>query len=119
MAPCRHAGLFMGRSILGEYWPRIARWMLELDTRTQPQRSAAVEIDGGRLSTRSNQLQPLEARVAFLADDDVVVHGNAERLGDLDDRLRHLDVGARRRRVAGGMVVHQDDRGRATVRARA
>jgi hypothetical protein len=27
-------------------------------------------------------------------DDQVVVHGDAERLGHLDDRLRHLDVGA-------------------------
>ena len=51
-------------------------------------------------ATNLDQLQPLEARVAFLADDDVVVHGNAERLGDLDDRLRHLDVGAARRRIA-------------------
>ena len=32
--------------------------------------------------------------MAFLADDDVVVHRDAERLGDIDDRLRHLDVGA-------------------------
>ena len=39
------------------------------------------------------------------ADDDVVVHGNAERGGDVDDRLRHLDIGLRRRRIAGGMVV--------------
>ena len=60
----------------------------------------------------SNQLQPLEAGMAFLADDDVVVHRNAERLCDLDDRLRHLDVGARRRRVAGWVIVRQDDRGR-------
>ena len=43
----------------------------------------------------------------FLADDDVVVHRNPQGLGDLDDRLRHHDVGARRRRIAGGMVVHQ------------
>jgi len=42
-----------------------------------------------------------------LADDDVVVHGDAERGGDVDDRFRHLDVGLRRRRIAGGMVVHQ------------
>jgi len=32
---------------------------------------------------------PFRARAAVAADDDVVVHGNAERLGDLDDRLRH------------------------------
>jgi len=28
-APCRHAGLFMGKKILGEYWPEIARWILK------------------------------------------------------------------------------------------
>jgi hypothetical protein len=34
MAPCRHGGLFMGRTILGDYWPRIARWMIEPDSRS-------------------------------------------------------------------------------------
>ena len=53
----------------------------------------------------SNQLQRLEARVAVLADDEVVVHRDAERARDLHDRLRHLDVGARRRRVATRVVV--------------
>jgi hypothetical protein len=38
------------------------------------------------------------------ADDDVVVHGDAERAGDIDDRLGHLDVGLRRRRIAGGVT---------------
>ena len=60
----------------------------------------------------SNQFQPLHAGVAFLADDDVVVHGNAERLRHVDDRLRHLDVGVRRRWVARGVIVDEDDRGR-------
>ena len=32
-----------------------------------------------------------------LADDEVVVHRDAKRACDLHDRLRHLDVGARRR----------------------
>ncbi len=41
--------------------------------------------------TRLDQFQPLEARVAVLADDDVIVHGNAERVRNIDDRLRHLD----------------------------
>jgi AraC-like DNA-binding protein len=36
------------------------------------------------------------------ADDDVVVHGDAERLRHVDDRLRDFDVGARRGRIAGG-----------------
>jgi hypothetical protein len=44
----------------------------------------------------------------LLADDNVVVHGNAERLRHVDDLLGHLDIGARRRRVAGGVVVQKD-----------
>jgi hypothetical protein len=43
--------------------------------------------------------------VPFLADDDVVVHANAKRLRHRDDLLRHLDVGARRRRIAGRVIV--------------
>src|SRR5258708_29265053 len=54
---------------------------------------------------RLNQPHPLQARMPVLADHDVVVHGNAERSGDIDDRLGHLDVRLRRRRVAGGMIV--------------
>ena len=57
----------------------------------------------------SNQLQPLEAGVALAADDDVVVDGDAERLGGIDDLLRHVDVGAGGRGIARGVVVHQDD----------
>ena len=41
------------------------------------------------------------------ADDDVVVHRDAERLRHVDDRLCHVDVGARGRRVAGGMIVDE------------
>jgi hypothetical protein len=47
-----------------------------------------------------DQFEAFQAGVAFLADDDVVVHGNAERGSDSDDLLRHLDVGVRRRRIA-------------------
>jgi hypothetical protein len=36
-----------------------------------------------------------------LADDDVVVRGVAERGGDVDDRLGHLDVRLRGRRITG------------------
>jgi hypothetical protein len=42
-----------------------------------------------------------------LADNEMVVHGDAERARNLDDRLRHLNVGARRSGIAGGMVVHR------------
>jgi hypothetical protein len=52
-----------------------------------------------------DQLQPLQAGVSVLADDDVIVHGNAERLRHRDYLLRHLDIGARRCRIAGRMVV--------------
>ena len=40
-----------------------------------------------------------------LADDDVVVHRNAERPCDINDRLGHVDVGARGRRIAARMIV--------------
>jgi poly(3-hydroxyalkanoate) synthetase len=31
VAPCNHLALFMGRQTLEEYWPRIVRWMKEVD----------------------------------------------------------------------------------------
>lgn len=57
-----------------------------------------------------DQLQPFQAGVALRADDDVVVHRDAERLGDIHDRLRHLDVAARRRRIARRMIVREPTR---------
>ena len=45
--------------------------------------------------------------MAAAADDQVVVHRDAERLGGIDDVARHRDVGFRWRRVAGRMVVQQ------------
>ena len=65
-------------------------------------RSEPMRIQRSR-ALASNQLQRLETRVAVLADDEMVVHGNAERARDLDDCLGHLDVGARGRRIGGGM----------------
>jgi len=41
------------------------------------------------------------------ADDDVVVHGDAERFCDIDDGAGHLDIGLRRRGIAGGVVVQE------------
>jgi hypothetical protein len=58
-----------------------------------------------RYKFESNQPQPLQTRMPVFADDDVIVHGDAERPGDVDDCPGHRDVGLRRRRVAGGMVV--------------
>jgi hypothetical protein len=54
-----------------------------------------------------HQLKPLQARVTVLADNDVVVHSDAERAGDRDDRLGHLDIRLRRRRIARWMVVQE------------
>ena len=48
--------------------------------------------------------------MAALADDDVVVDRDADRRTRALDRLGHLDVRIRRRRVARGMVVDHDDR---------
>jgi hypothetical protein len=58
----------------------------------------------------SHQLQRLEARVSVLPHDEMVVHGDAERARDLDDRPRHVDVGARGGGIAGGVVVHDKTR---------
>ena len=52
-----------------------------------------------------HQLHCLETRVTVLADDEVVVHRNAQWPRDLDDRPGHVDVGARGSGIAGGMVV--------------
>src|SRR5258708_38202875 len=48
----------------------------------------------------SYQPHPLQTRMPVLADDDVIVNRNAERSGDVDDRLGHLDVRLRWRRIA-------------------
>jgi hypothetical protein len=58
-----------------------------------------------------DELQSLQAGMPVLADDDVVMHGDAERGRDVDDRAGHLDVGLRWRRIATRMVVHQEDGG--------
>ena len=40
-----------------------------------------------------------------LADDDVIVHGDAERTGNVDNRLRYLDVRLRQRGIARKVIV--------------
>jgi hypothetical protein len=45
--------------------------------------------------------------MALAADHQVVVDGNAERLGCRFDLARHLDVVARRLGVATGMIVQE------------
>ena len=61
----------------------------------------------------SDQPQSLQAGMPVAPDDDVVVNRDAERLCGLDDLAGHPDVGGRRARVSGRMVVHQNEgRGR-------
>jgi len=43
--------------------------------------------------------------VSLPADDDVIVHGDAERASQGNDFLGHLNVGMRRRRIAGRVIV--------------
>jgi hypothetical protein len=45
--------------------------------------------------------------VSVLADDDVVVDFDAEAARNLDYPFRHFNIGARRCRVASGMVVQE------------
>ena len=59
----------------------------------------------------SDELKALQARMAILADDDVIVHGNAQRFGGFDDQFGHLDIGTRRCWVAGRVIMDEDDTG--------
>ncbi len=54
-----------------------------------------------------HQLQPAQARMPVLADDNVVMHRDPERSGDVHDLPRHLDIDRGRCRIAGGMIVHR------------
>jgi hypothetical protein len=51
--------------------------------------------------------------VATAADDQMIVHRNAERLGGLYDVLGDRDVRFRRARITGRMIVDQNQGGRA------
>jgi hypothetical protein len=42
------------------------------------------------------------------ADDDVVMHLDAEPACDLGDLLGHFDIGSRRCRVSSGMIVQEE-----------
>lgn len=42
----------------------------------------------------SDEAQALQAGMAVLADDDVIMDRDAERLGGVYDHLRHVDIGA-------------------------
>src|SRR3984957_1845401 len=52
----------------------------------------------------------LQRGMPIASDDDVVMHGDAQGLGDRDDVQGHLDVLRRWRRIARGMIVNKHDR---------
>ena len=60
----------------------------------------------------SDQFFGLETEMNAAPDDDVIVQRNAERLGRDLDHPCHVDVRPRRLRVAGRVIVHQNQRGR-------
>ena len=54
-----------------------------------------LRVTSGKAVVRElDQPQPLEAGMTVLADDDVIVHRDAERARDGNDLLRRLNVDA-------------------------
>ncbi len=51
-APCRHVGLFIGKAILEEFWPRIVRWIAAQET-------IGPEIVEPRVGERAEQAKGL------------------------------------------------------------
>lgn len=52
----------------------------------------------------------LHAQMAVPAEDDVIMNDDAELCRHFDDLKRHLDIGLRRRGIAGRMVMRKDNR---------
>ncbi len=73
----------------------------------RPNRLAWAPRFLGAAYLNSDEPQALQRRVAVAADDDVVVHRDAERLCDRHDFARHRDVLRRGRRIAGRVVVDE------------
>ena len=65
-----------------------------------------------------NQPEIAQAGMMPAANDQMVVHGHAKGGGGFNDLLSHRDIRLRGCRVARGMVMHQDQSGRAESSAR-
>jgi poly(3-hydroxybutyrate) depolymerase len=53
IAPCRHLGLFMGKRILEDVWPAIARWLAETaGAQPRPTHSLLEEVGAGCVAER-------------------------------------------------------------------
>ncbi len=61
---------------------------------------------------RSHQPQPFKAGVALPPNNNMIVHGDPERLSGLHDQSCHINVRFRRRWIAAWMIVDQYDRRR-------
>jgi len=58
LAPCRHVGLFMGKTILDEAWPGIGRWLAE-PTRDAPRHVRSHQSkESNNLRARSRSMRP-------------------------------------------------------------
>jgi len=55
LAPCRHVGLFMGKTILDEAWPGIARWLGEPMPSAQVRSRQSKVSNSLRARSRSNR----------------------------------------------------------------
>src|SRR5690606_25191539 len=51
-----------------------------------------------------------------MADDQMIMDADIERGRRLNNLKRHVDIGGRGRRIARGVVVDEDDRGRAKLK---
>ena len=59
------------------------------------------------LQSDLEQAQPAKTCMAIPPDDQMIMHRDAQRLGDIDDILRHLDVCRGGRGISRGVIMHQ------------
>ncbi len=58
------------------------------------------------IDTPLNHPQSLQAHVAVLTDDQMIMDGNLQRLAHRDDLMGEVDVGGRWLWIARGMIMH-------------
>ena len=63
-------------------------------------------------SPRSNYANRFHAQMPVPSQYDVIVDDDAKLRRNVDDLLRHVHIGLRRRGIAGRMIVREDDRRR-------
>ena len=66
-------------------------------------------VERGVKTGLSDEAERFEADMGPFADHQMIVHGDAERLGALHNLTGHVDVRLAGRRVTGRVVVNQDE----------